>query len=807
MSAPEPPWGGEAPPKPAAPAAPAPRALPARREVTRADLEALIEGKFDVKARRGEQREARCPAHEDKRASLGLKIVPNDDGGDKVVVKCQAGCPTQDVLAAVGLTFADLFTVEAKPSGAKRGSGLGREDTVYGYADEGGVVRFEVVRFEPKDFRQRTVHPDGTRTWGIKGVRRTLYKLPRVLEAVRDKRLLWIVEGEKDVETLTALGWFATCNMGGAASGENDRKWLPEYAESLAGAGEVVIVPDNDEPGRRHAATIAASLKGKADEVTILDLAKFWPECPVKGDVSAFLAAHPGVEGAAKLAEFLAAAKKPVELVKAELVPGEGVVLEAKPDAGDKQGRGDWRALGEGWEVMAARLISKIDRAGVLHVDPCPYNAGLVLDAHPEFVDRVRYDEFANKIRFRPPSWWLPPLVDRFWDESDTVHFRMWADKGLCPQSPTHFGRETVEEAVLAVGKHHVCHPLREWLEGLEWDGKERLPFWLEHFCGAEAGRYTEAVGCAWMVSAVARIFEPGCQADHMLVLRGPQGIKKTSLFRVLGGEYYASMQGVKLEDKDAKQKLLGKWIVEFAELEALHKSDVSTIKAYLTEVGDHFRLPYRRDFVEFARQCVFAGTINQGEFLKDETGNRRFWIVECGTPEIDVKRLAGVRAQLFAEAVARYRKSVAARERGDKDGEERYGWWLSRADEELAKAVQEENLTVGAYDELVGAWLESDSRLPGSMLAEAETIGDVRYVTAELVVQHAMGREKGRWTMSEVLAVTAAMKRAGWRAKRLRTPGEGRAGRVRRLWSRPEDPQQSLPTGETKDGPDDLPY
>lgn len=786
----EPPFGDNPAPPPPAPA-PRKSLPPARPQVTRGDLEALIESKFDVKSRRGDQREARCPAHEDKRASLGLKIVPHDDGGDKVIVKCQAGCDTRDVLAAVGLAFADLFTYEPK---AKRGSGKGRVVATYAYTDEKGVPLFAVVRFEPKDFRQHALNPDGSTPegpWSIKGIRRVLFRLPRVLEAVELKRTVWVAEGEKDVLRLEALGLYATCNMGGAASGPNDKKWLPEYADQLAGAAEVVVVPDNDEPGRRHAETIAASLKGRVGSVTTLDLARFWPECPVKGDASNFLDAHPGIDGARKLAEFVAAAKQPQELEKvgaAPVVEAEKVTAFAKKLKRESDGlllmdekQLDWRNDEIPWRDRMAYTISQ---GGKLKYTSCPYNVGLVLEQHEYLKGRIRYDVFANEIRFTPPERWREPGPERFWCEKDTTEFRMWADRYLNPESTTQFKREMVEECVLKVADDHPCHPLREWLESLKWDGEPRLKHWLSFFCNVEEDEYVQLVGEKWMISAVARIFEPGCKADHMLVLRGPQGIKKTGLFETLGGPYYTEYRGVKLDDKDGKQFLQGKWIVEFSELEALNRVEAGAMKAFLTGREDRFREPFGRKTRDFKRSNVFAGTINEGEFLKDETGNRRFWIVDCGSARIDLKRLELMRPQLFAEAVALYR----AGER----------WWLEGREEELAREVQADHMEPSLHEDSIRDWLEDESRAPGTFLAEAGTHNGERFVTLEMVWRHALKGNVVGWNKTQQYQTAAGLARAGWK-KKLYRPGPGIR---RKAWFKVAPEQPKL-----EEDPDVLPY
>jgi 5S rRNA maturation endonuclease (ribonuclease M5) len=184
-----------------------------------------------------------CGAHEDRTPSL--HVSEGNDG--RVLLHCQTdACAVEDVLAADGLTKADLFD--------RRHTNGHREIVeTYPYTDENGAALFEVVRFKPKDFRQR--RPDGT--WGIKGVRRVLYRLPKVLEAVKSGQRVWIVEGERDVHALEAAGQVATCNPGGAG------KWRSEYSQVLAGA-HVVIVADNDEPGEKHALAVKASVEARA---------------------------------------------------------------------------------------------------------------------------------------------------------------------------------------------------------------------------------------------------------------------------------------------------------------------------------------------------------------------------------------------------------------------------------------------------------------------------------------------------------------------------------------------------------------
>ncbi|HPA50128.1 MAG TPA: DUF3631 domain-containing protein [Thermoanaerobaculia bacterium] len=221
---------------------------------------------------RGKGSAWQCPAHEDRSASLS--VSQGRDG--RALVKCHAGCDLEAILGALGLTVADISPERDERRGSKR------IKAVYRYTDETGALLFEVVRFEPKDFRQRRPDPAGKDgyAWNLNGTRRVLYHLPEVAEAVRAGLPLFLVEGEKDVDNLRAAGLRATTHAGGAKS------WrAADYVETLRGA-RVVVVPDDDEPGREHGRAVAQSLRGVAAEVRVLNLGR-----PGVKDASDWLAA------------------------------------------------------------------------------------------------------------------------------------------------------------------------------------------------------------------------------------------------------------------------------------------------------------------------------------------------------------------------------------------------------------------------------------------------------------------------------------------------------------------------------------
>jgi len=198
-----------------------------------------------------------CPAHDDGTASCS--VSEGDDG--RTLVKCFAGCPTEAVLAEVGLTMTDLF----EPKAAEDRSKI---IATYPYTDESGDVLFEVVRFVPKDFRQRTPDGSGGWIWKLNGVRRVPYRLPEVLAAVKAGSAVFVTEGEKDADSIVREGRVATCCAGGAG------KWKPEYADHFAGVTEVVIVADRDLPGYRHARDVARSLAPVVEMVRICEAAQ-----------------------------------------------------------------------------------------------------------------------------------------------------------------------------------------------------------------------------------------------------------------------------------------------------------------------------------------------------------------------------------------------------------------------------------------------------------------------------------------------------------------------------------------------------
>jgi len=271
------------------------------------------------------------------------------------------------------------------------------------------------------------------------------------------------------------------------------------------------------------------------------------------------------------------------------------------------------------------------------------------------FPGSLRFNAFRSQVEFKGRPW-----TDAIAREL-TEHLQR---KGLrCRVADVH-------EAAAREAEANSYDPLADSLTNLRWDGEERIDRWLVDYLGAEDSTYARAIGRAWIISAVARALQPGCKADGVLVLEGAQGVGKSSAIAILGGEFYRDDLS-DLTSKDAKLELQGTWIVELAELNVVFRSAVEKLKAFISATDDSFRPPYGRVVQKFPRRCVFMASTNDDAYLRDSTGNRRFWPIGCGT--IDVEALGRDRDQLLAEAVAAYEGGAP--------------WWLSGLEVSLAAA------------------------------------------------------------------------------------------------------------------------
>ena len=208
----------------------------------------------------------------------------------------------------------------------------------------------------------------------------------------------------------------------------------------------------------------------------------------------------------------------------------------------------------------------------------------------------------------------------------------------------------TVRDAVELRARENPFHPIQDYLGKLHWDGQKRVEKWMPTYLHAESTPYTERVGVMFLVAMIARVLKPGCKFDYMLVLEGKQGARKSTACAILGGEFYSDHLPDVSGGKDVSQFLPGKWVIEVPELSALTNTEKNRLKAFITRQTEQYRPSYGRKQVAQQRQCVLIGTTNESSYLRDETGNRRFWPVKVGM--IDTDALRKDRDQLLAEAL-----------------------------------------------------------------------------------------------------------------------------------------------------------
>ena len=212
---------------------------------------------------------------------------------------------------------------------------------------------------------------------------------------------------------------------------------------------------------------------------------------------------------------------------------------------------------------------------------------------------------------------------------------------------------EAIRDGVDFWASMNAFNPVTDWLNGLTWDGVARLDDWLITYLGADQPDWCRIAGPRFVIGMVARAMQPGCKMDNALVLEGPQGTGKSTAANVLAGEGYFADRLPNIHDKEALLHIQGMWVVEISELAAIKKSEVEEIKGFLSSKTDRFRTPYDTQPHDHPRRTVFIATTNETTYLKDPTGDRRWWPVRCAT--IDIDALQRDRAQLFAEATHRY--------------------------------------------------------------------------------------------------------------------------------------------------------
>jgi putative DNA primase/helicase len=286
---------------------------------------------------------------------------------------------------------------------------------------------------------------------------------------------------------------------------------------------------------------------------------------------------------------------------------------------------------------------------------------------------------------------------------------------------------------------------------GLEWDGHERIGTWLVNYLRAEDTPYTRAVGRKFLISAVARAMAPGCKVDTMLVLEGKQGIGKSQTLQALAEPWVLEELG-DMKSKDSKQEIQGHWFVEVSELDAMKRNEVETIKAFIAKKVDTFRPSYGRYSKRYPRQFVLIGTTNSDSYLRDHTGNRRFWPVLCREADLDALRRH--RDQLWAEALVAYRQD--------------HVWWLEGEETALAGDEQAQRFESDVWQDAVNKYL-------------SETLKE--RVTGLDIMEECLDLPRSQQSVVTGRRVAQIMEQAGWKRAEKRSTKKDKEGNPRRVF------------------------
>jgi len=425
----------------------------------------------------------------------------------------------------------------------------------------------------------------------------------------------------------------------------------------------------------------------------------------------------------------------------------------AEPPVADSPPRNAARH-NEEWRLLLERNKEGNLKASVRNVE-------LILRFDEGWLEVLGFCQLSYRIIKRH----LPPMPDSElgeWAEEDAAALRVWMSHQY-EFTPSH---ADINDALIVVSRSRKFHPVREFLQSLVWDGVSRLPTWLQKtFESTDDDRYLQLVGPKVLVAAVARVMDPGCKMDNVMILEGEQGRGKSTAIAILFGEWFSDSP-IPIGDKEAYQLIHGKWGYELGELDSFNKAEVTQLKQFFSQQVDRFRPSYGRYAQDHPRQTQFWGTTNQDTYLRDYTGNRRFWPVHCIAVNKDWVRKH--REQLWAEALHLYR---TRKETG-------FQWWISQETPEqeeefsLVSEAQDARLQRDPWEDLLRPWLEATTKA---------------FVTSADILQECLGIDGAHMQQAHMNRLAPIMKSLGWRSTRKRVDnGRGKKAQMR-VWESDE--------------------
>lgn len=553
------------------------------------------------------------------------------------------------------------------------------------YRDGQGDPLFYVYRYNlpdgSKEFRPLCYDESGKwvqRAWPQP---RPLYNLDLILKNP-DKPIL-VCEGEKAADAAAKItGAYITTTWPNGAQSVNKAGW-----NNLHGR-KVLLWPDADEAGIKCMAHLSQVLVEFCQEVKIIetDRTDGWDAADALSEGMNHQAL---VEWAKPLVRAIT---KPMTYSNVEVLEPESKI----PDPNDQAAETEVKVSRNLTLMYIEAGLKMNEKTGKVAISSD--NIAKILCYMDEFRNHLWFDTFHHRV-FMDWNGERRPLNDISWLQ---ITARLQGFYEL-----TTLKKDTVWDAIQIAAYQNPKNEVREYIQSHTWDKEPRLETFFQKAMGAEDSEYSRAISRNFFISIVARVINPGCKVDTMVILEGGQGTFKSTSLKVLAGDWFAEANS-SLDSKDFEQGLLGRMIVEFGELDQFRKSDSTLIKKKLSCSVDSYRPSYGRSVVDIPRTCVFVGTTNKDKYLQDETGGRRFWPIRVKI--CDIEYIKDNRDQLFAEALWMYNQGCT---------------WHEVP--EQAKEEQEARREQDPFEELITKWLETGNPMkPWEGRKEKFTTSDV---------------------------------------------------------------------------------
>lgn len=575
------------------------------------------------------------------------------------------------------------------------------------YRDENGDPIFYVFRFDlddgTKQYQPYTFTDAGQ--WQRKSwpAPRPLFNLDKI--AANPDRAILLVEGEKSaLAAEKMLPMYTVTTWSGGATAFTKTDFSPIYGR------KILLWPDGDDVGIKAMSTIASALRDHCPVIKVIN--------PDKN--SGWDAADAYAEGM-RVEEFKRWANS---LVTEITQPAPAPAANAPASQ----------------SISLKYIEIGLDLVGRQQEPACNVNNVVKIISNDDNLrGRIWLDEFHQSIM----TDYDKAGRARKWNNYDDVNILCYLQQNW---RITNLKSYTTKEGIQVVASRDRRNELKDWILSLEWDGTDRISEFLINTYGCEDTEYTRAVSKNWLIALAARAIQPGCKFDEMLILEGDQGIKKSTSIRALAGKYFAECN-TSMEHKDFMQELAGTWIVEFDELNSFSKADSTLIKKKLSQQSDRYRPSHMPYVVDVPRTCVFVGTTNQSNYLKDETGGRRFWPITCQKADVDY--ILANRDQLMAEAAARFN-------RGEK-------WYEMPT---TAKDEQSNRYEADPWEEIISSAVDIERNI---ICVYHEAVAVQKEITIRNVAEFILQIKADRFSQNDSRRISKCLRRLGFHPYRTR--------------------------------------